>query len=284
MSDTILVTAGNIGDSVVDSLLRKGRKVRIAVRKKQPNPVWDAGGAEQVEFDYARPDTMARAFDGVGAYFSLSPLIQNFFEGALQALTAAKRAGVRRVVRSSALGAAEDGLTFPRWHRVVETALEQSGMAYTILQPTAFMQNYLYYAGSIKQDGKFYAPYGSAKASFIDARDIGEAAAVALTESGHKGKTYRLTGSEAVSSAETATILSEVLGKTVNYVPVSQADAKNAMASMGMPPWMVDGMAELNQVTEQGSLAQVEPGIAQLLGRPPRTFRQFARDFRSAFI
>jgi len=80
MSGTLLVTGGTVGTSVVEGLSKKGKKVRVAVCKKQPNPSWESAGVEQVEFDYAKPDTLSRAFDGVEAYFFLSPMIQNLVE------------------------------------------------------------------------------------------------------------------------------------------------------------------------------------------------------------
>jgi uncharacterized protein YbjT (DUF2867 family) len=283
-TETILVTSGNIGDSVVEGLTRKGKRVRAAVRKKQPNAVWDKAGVEQVEFDYAKPETLARAFEGVDAYFSLSPLIENLSETGIQSIEAAKGAGVRLVVRASVLGAAEDGITFPRWHRAVEKALEGSGMAYTILQPTSFMQNYLFSAGTIKKEGKFYAPLGNSKTSLVDARDIAEAAVAALTEPGHHGKKYKITGGEAISAAEIAQTISAAIGKPVQYVAVSLSDARASMLGSGMPLWMVDGMSELYDISAQGWLAGIEPDFEHLVGRKPRTFRQFAEDFRSQFV
>lgn len=284
MSGTILVTGGTIGDSVVDGLAKMGKKVRVTTFIKQPRPAWDSIGIEQVEVDYARPDTLDRAFDGVEAYFSVSPLIQNLVETGVQAVNAAKRAGVRHIVRSSVLGAADDAITFPRWHRAVEKVVEESGIAYTILQPTAFMQNVLFYAGSIKKDGKFYSAQGDAKASLVDARDIADAAVIALTENGHDGKKYKITGGEAISNFDIAKALSEATGASIEYVPVSDHAAKQSMLGMGMPGWMVDGMMELNQIMVRGWLAGIEPGFEELMGRKPRTIRQFAQDFRTAFV
>jgi len=284
MSGTILVTGGNVGNWVVEGLSKKGKTVRVTVLKKQSNQAWDSAGVEQVEFDYTKPDTLDRAFDGVETYFSLSPLIQNLAETGIQAVHAARRAGVQRIVRSSVLGAADDAITFPRWHRAVEKAVEESGMAYTILQPTGFMQNYLLYANSIKKEQRFYAAQGDSKASLVDARDIADAAVLVLAEPRHTGKKYKITGGEAISNIDIANTLSEVIGKPVQYVSVSDDDAEKAMQGIGMPPWMVEGMTELNHIMVQGWLAGIETDFEKLLGRKPRTFRQFAQDFRAAFV
>ncbi len=284
MAGVILVTSGTIGNSVVESLAQKGCSVRVTVRERAPNPAWDNSGVAQAEFDYAKPETMARAFEGVEAYFFVSPLIQNLAETGIQTVMAAKKAGVKRIVRSSVLGAADNGITFPRWHRAVERALEESGLAYTILQPTAFVQNYLLYSDSIKKDGKFYAPLADSKTALIDTRDIAAAAVLALTEPGHDGKTYKLTGGEALSSGEIAAILSDVTGKPVQYVAISQDDARKSMLEMGMPSWMAEGMTELNQIAARGWLAGIEPDLERLLGRKQRSFRQFAQDYRAVFV
>jgi uncharacterized protein YbjT (DUF2867 family) len=172
VAGTYLVTAGNIGNSVIEGLLARGKKIHTAVLKKQPNAIWDAAGVEQIEFDYARPETLKRAFDGVEAYFCLSPLIQNLAETGIQAVEVAKQAGVRRIV-------------------------EASGISYTILQPMAFMQNYLLFAGTIrnyKERGALLCPSGRRKAPYVDTRDIADVAMLALTESGHTSKKYRITG------------------------------------------------------------------------------------------
>ena len=118
----------------------------------------------------------------------------------------------------------------------------------------------------------------------VDARDIAAAAVVALTESGHEGKKYKITGAEAISNLDISDALSDATGRSVRYVPVFDVDAKKAMLGMGMPPWIVEGMTELNQAMVKSWLAGIEKGFELFLGRKLRTFRQFARDFRSAFV
>jgi len=283
MSGTILVTGGTIGDFVVDGLTKKGKKVRVTTYKNQSKAAWAAAGIEQAEFDYTRPETLARAFEGIESYFSVSPLIQELSEAGIEAVNAAKKAGIRRIVRSSALGAASNPVTFGRWHFAVEQAIEASGLSYTILQPNAFMQNYFGFADSIKKQRKFYAPLADSKMSLVDARDMADAAVVVLTEPGHESKKYKITGGEAISSEESAAALTEVLRKSVEYVAVSNDQAKSAMAGMGMPAWMIDGFLELYQLAVDGWLSAVIPDLEKLLGRKPRTFLQFCRDFPSSF-
>jgi uncharacterized protein YbjT (DUF2867 family) len=284
MSGTILVTGGTIGDFVVDGLTKKGRKVRVTTYKKQAKPVWDDAGIEQVEVDYAKPETLARAFEGMESYFSVSPMIRELSETGIQAVDAARKAGVRRIVRSSVLGAASNSVTFARWHFAVEQAVEASGLSYTILQPTSFMQNYFGFADSIKKQGKFYAPLADSRMSLVDARDIADAAVVVFTEPGHESRKYKITGGQAISSQDSAVALAEALAKPVKYVAVSNDQARSAMAGMGMPAWMVDGFLELYRLAVDGRLSAVIPDLEKLVGRKPRTFRQFSEDFRAAFV
>lgn len=283
MSETILVTSGNIGNAVIEGLLRKGKKVRVTTFGKQPDLSWKEAGVEQVPFDFARPETLEHAFDGIEAYFSVSPLIRNLAATGVQSIKEAKRAGVKRIVRSSILGAADDSITFPRWHRTVEREIEESGIKFTILQPTALMQNFLLYRDSICKEGKFYASLADAKVAWLDARDVAEAAVIALTESGHESKHYKLTGSKAISYPEIANIFAEEIGRPAEYVAISHEDAKKSMLAMGTPGWMIDGITEVNQISAQGRLAGVEPDLAQLLGREPCSFQQFLRDSRGVF-
>ena len=284
MSGTILVAGGTIGKFVVDGLTKKGKKVRVSTYKKQAKPSWGAAGIEQVEVDYTRPETLARAFEGIESYFSVSPLIQELSEMGIEAVNAARKAGVRRIVRSSVLGATTNSVTFGRWHFDVEKAIEASRLSFTILQPISFMQNYFGFADSIKKQGKFYAPLANSRMSLVDARDIADAAVVVLTEPGHESKKYKITGGEAISSQESAMALSEVLAIPVEYVAVSNDQAKGAMAGMGMPVWMVDGFLELYQLAADDWLSAVIPDLEKLLGLKPRTFRQFSQDFRAAFV
>ena len=154
MSGTILVTGGTIGKFVVDGLTEKGKKVRVSTYKKQAKPSWGATGIEQVEVDYTKPETLVRAFEGIESYFSVSPLIQELSETGIEAANAARKAGVRRIVRSSVLGAATNSVTFGRWHFDVEKAIEASGLSFTILLPTSFMQNYFGFARFDQEAGK----------------------------------------------------------------------------------------------------------------------------------
>lgn len=282
----VVGATGNIGSPVVAQLIEKGYKPRAIVRKQKPNAEWDAAGVEQMVADVADKESLAQAFAGADAVFSVSPLVQNLVELGQTTVDAATAAGVRQIVRSSAQGASLDSpITMGRWHGAVETAIEDSGLEFTIVQPASFFQNYLGYADTIKSQNAFYVPQGDAKVSLIDARDIAAVAVAALTEDGkHHGQKYAVTGGESLSNNDIARILSDVSGRTINYVDVPEDQARQQMLDSKMPDWMVAMVMELNGISKAGYVAEVRSTVADVTGRKPITFQQFAEENRAAFV
>lgn len=279
----ILVNSGNIGDSAIDSLVSSGEKVRVAVRTIRENPVWQRAGVEQVVFDFAKPDTLKKAFEGIDTYVSISPLIEDLVETSGMAFEFAKNAGVKKIVRSSAMGASEKAqIDLGKWHGQAETSLKGLGIAYSIIQPASFMQNYLMYKDSIKTEGKFYAPLGDGKASLVDVREVGRAMALLARSQEHNGKTFVATGSESVSCSDIANIFSETFKYPVKFVDIPESAAAESMKKMGMPAWLIKCLSELNQVTKAGYVAGVSPDLKQLLGKST-TMREFAVDYAKVF-
>ncbi len=170
MTNNILITGatGHIGSQVAEELIRQKVPFKVLVRSRQNKPIWEKAGVEQVKGDFNDLGSLEKAFKGVDKLFSLTPLVENLVELGINAVHAAKKAGVKHIVRSSALRAGENATTFPKWHWEVEKAIEASGMDYTIIRPYMFMQNYLRYAPTIKNQNAFYAPLGEAKVSYID--------------------------------------------------------------------------------------------------------------------
>src|SRR5258708_2871820 len=174
----------------------------------------------------------------------VAPFTPNGVEQSQILIDAARAAGVKHVVKLSvtrSLG----GITVGRWHAAIDAALKNSGMAWTILLPGGFMQNFVGNSAP-RPDGGIYAPVGNAKAAFIDTRDIAAVAVKALTESGHEGKEYTLTGSADVSYTDAAAIMSEVSGRQILFVDVPEAAARQAMLGAHMPEWLVNVILELH--------------------------------------
>lgn len=277
----ILVTGatGKVGTQAVKALLARKEKVRVLARDPAKARTALGKDVEVVEGDLGRPWQLDAAMKGVDKVFLLTSggldqawLAHNIIESA-------KKAGVKHVVKMSAIGSAPDAMVqLGRQHAAVEAELKASGLAWTILQPNFFMQNVLVSADSIKKDGAFYGPYGTAKAAVIDAVDIGEVAAVALTQAGHAGKTYVLTGGEALSQADIAERVGKALGRTVKYVEVPPDAARASMIGGGMSGSFADDMVALGYVWAQGWASAVTPDTQNVLGRAPRTYADFLKD------
>ena len=280
----ILITPGNIGDYVAMQLASKGYRVRVLVREVLKDSPWNALRVEQVVGDLRSIDSLAPAFQGVAKFFSVSPFVEDLAQLGLNSIEAAKRAGVKHIVRASAMGAADDSaITAPRLHSQVERALASSGIAYTALRPNAFMQNYLGQAAGIKSQGAFYLPQRDSKISLVDARDIAAMAVRALTEPGHEGKTYTVTGPEAISNDEVAEKMSMQLGRKITYVDVTDEQAADSMRAWGMDDWAVGVMIELMQAARSGYMAAISPDAQNVLKRPPASFDQFLKDHLPIF-
>ncbi|MDX5348063.1 MAG: SDR family oxidoreductase [Hymenobacteraceae bacterium] len=288
MQDTILVTGatGTVGSQVVRELSNYEGHVRAGVHsiikgeklKQYPD-------TSIVELDCNRPETFEAAFTGVTKLFLLTPFAEDQVEMAKHLVDAAKKAGVKHIVRLSASGAgSENGIQLGRWHREAEQYIEQSGIAYTFLRPASYMQNFVnYMAHTIANEGKIYMPLGEGKVNYIDVRDIGAVAAVTLTQPGHENKVYELTGPEALSIKEIAEIISEELGKQVEYIDVPEDAARQSMLQAHMPEKLVSAMLELYAVAKAGHTATVNDTVHKITGRQPHTFREFVRDCHKQF-
>ncbi|MGE0094219.1 MAG: SDR family oxidoreductase [Alphaproteobacteria bacterium] len=280
----VIGATGNIGSEVTRQLGAKGAGVRALVRDKAKAEAVLGTKVQLVAGDLSRPETVAAAMDGADKLFLVTPLHLDQIAMKSVAIQAAKLAGVKHIVMSTGIGAGPDaGVEIGRWHGKNQEEVKATGVAYTFLQPTFFMQNMLMFAGTIREQGAFFMPLGDSKVSWVDARDIAQVGVVALTEAGHENKEYPITGGEAVSCAEMAAILSDVLGKGVNYVDVPLAAAKEGMMSAGMPEKLADMMNELYALGPAGHLAYVADTVEAVTGRRPRTFRQFAEDHATSF-
>lgn len=280
MSNTILVTGatGNVGSQVVQQLVASGIMPRVAVRSMNKAESLKKAGAEPVEMDLERPETVQSALTGVDKVFLVSPFVPNMVELTAILIEAAKRANVQQIVKLSAL--AQPGIALSKWHSEMENAITSSNIPFTFLRPNGFMQNFVNaMAETIKSDNAFYLNAGDGKVSFVDTRDIASVAVAALITSGHEGQSYTITGAEALSHAESASILSQVLGRTINYIDVPEDVVRQGMQGAGMPEPTVNALLELYASYKAGQSATVSPVVEQVTGKQPISFEQFAKDY-----
>lgn len=278
---TIVVfgATGTIGRHVVETLKnRPSVTVRPAVRKESVAKLPGASNVNPVAFDWDNDADYDAAVKGADKVFLLTPVSEHSVAYGQKAVAAAKKAGVQHIVKISVAGAEyEPGIALGRMHREVEKAIEASGIAYTHLRPNCFADNWLSYWRP-DASGVVYLPFGDGKVAYIDAKDVGEAAAHVLTTSGHENKAYVLSGEQALTAGEALRALGEASGRSFRYVDVPPEAARDAMLKQGAPVWMVDGFLELFALVKMGALASTESHTRVALGKAPRTFLAFAKD------
>ena len=278
----ILVTgaSGTVGSELLKELISAGESVRAGYRTRPPT----LSGVQPLRIDLATGEGLDAAVDGVDAVFLLAGEMEDQAAGEIRVVEAAKRAGVKRLVKQSVFAAEGEAYSFARIHRRIERAVEASGIAYTFLRPGSFMQNFVTYQGeTIRTENAFYLPCGDAREAFVDARDIDGVAARALTRDGYEGKAYDLLGPEALTYGDAAAKLSAALGRTVNYVSVPEAEFKKAMIGTGLPEPSVDRLVDLYRFIREEHPPTQSTAIKDVTGRDPISFDQFAHDYADAW-
>lgn len=280
----ILVTGatGNTGRAIVDALADRGAPVRAMVRSEADRGKFPAG-AEVVIADFNDAAAVAAALQGAERAYLVTPSSEQAEEQQKRFADLAAKAGTSHLVVLSQLGSQQDSpVRFLRYHAAVEEHVRDLGIGYTFLRPNLFFQGLLMFARSISAEGRFYAPIGDAAVSAVDVRDIAAVAAVALTEPGHEGATYTLTGPEAITHAQIAAALRDAVGRTVSFVDVPPQAFAGSITGL-LPPWQADGLLEDYAHYRRGEAAAVSPVIAEITGAPARGIEQFARDYAAAF-
>ena len=282
----ILVTGstGLIGSEVLRRLSQTGAPVRALTRdmkkaRQMPGVTWVGG-------DLGKPETLPEAFAGTKTLFLLTHYLEDMVQLQHNAIAAARAAGVNHVVKVSAFAASDHSKApIGRWHHQVEKDLEASGLAWTFLRPHHFMQNLLAQAEYVRKDGVVYSASGDGKIPYVDGRDVGAVAAVILANPDpHRGKTYVLTGSEAISYRQAAGIISSVIGKPVRFVDESPDEARARRVREGIPPSVIESILAIGAYQRAGGkTVTITSTIADLTGRPPLTVAEFVREHASAF-
>jgi uncharacterized protein YbjT (DUF2867 family) len=274
----ILVTGatGNAGGGVVNGLLELGADVRAAVRPGSEADLPD--GVEAAEVDLNDPNSVLAAVRGTTAAFLLSG-----YEGIDGSLPQLADAGVDRVVLLSSSGAPSGDLdnAVARYHILSERAVRDSGLPWTFLQPNSFMSNALRWLPQLENGDVVRGPFGEIAISTIHPDDLGAVAARALTTADHEGRTYRLSGPEALRPAEQVAILAKYSGRDLSFEGQSDEVARAEMEGQ-MPKEYVDAFF---QFFREGLIDEttVHPTVEQVTGREPRSFEEWAEEHADAF-
>ncbi len=273
---SILITgaSGNVGREVAKCLTQKNIPFLVTTHRQEE------ASAEKVYFDIEQAGTFLPVLEGVEKLFLIRPpQISDAKRYFLPLVQAAKQQGVKHIVFLSVLGV--ENIKFVP-HAKIEQYIRESGIPYTFLRPSFFTQNIVNQHGDeLRNDNTLYVPAGKGKTSFIDVRDIGEVAAKCLTEYGHRNHAYTLTGSEALTYYDVAKIFSEETGHTITYAHPTLWQFRKHMLAKGISSAYVNVMSVIYLTTMLGLAKQITPELATLLGRAPRTVREYAHDYRA---
>lgn len=278
MAQTILVTgvSGLIGRRLVPRLLGKGAVVRTASRANA-----------DVRFDWNEPGTYEAALAGIDAVYLVPPaMVEDASRAVVSFLEHVKAAGVRRVVAVSSLG-----ISFPTeppasGRRRFEAAVMESGLAWTLLRPSGFMQNFSegFLLPAIRHAGAIASAAGHGAVPFVDADDIAEVAVESLLGDGHAGNTYAITGPKAITFAEAAAVIAKAAQRKIDYHPVEESVMAGMMRDAGIPDDYAAMLLRDQHAIREGAAVDVADTLERICGRPPRPFAEFVRQAKQVWF
>jgi uncharacterized protein YbjT (DUF2867 family) len=277
----LVTTAGKVGTEAARSLILRGAPVRVLVRDLGKARALADAGAEVAVGDLDVPTSIDEAMAGVTAVVLVSPAVP---AQELNVVASAARAGVGHVVKASSKASADSPIARRRGQAEIEAGLAASGLPHTLLRSNAYMQNVLALAPAIAATSAFGSAAGKGRVGLVDARDVGAVAAeIAVSPASHAGQTYRLTGPELISNYDVAAVLSELLGRTITYTELSFDENRDAMIKAGVPAPIAQMNAQAFSLTADGDAEWLTEDVPAILGRPARSFEQFAADHAAAF-
>jgi uncharacterized protein YbjT (DUF2867 family) len=282
MTKKVLVTGatGSIGGQLAPRLAAYGDlEVRAFVRDEGKAANLKAAGAELAVGTFENGEAVRAALDGIDTVVLITAPNPNAADQALTVLNAAKAAGVRKIVRVSALKAAVDGPTDnTRQHGRTDDAIQSSGLTYVILRPHFFMQNLFFAAQTVANDGTMYWGMGDGKLGMIDVRDIVDCVEKCVVSDAYDNQVFNPTGPESISFQDSARSLTEIMGKQVNYVPVPLEAVEQSIREMGMGDWFAKVMRDYSKAYSENWGDFATDDVQRITGQPARSFDAFARE------
>lgn len=271
-------STGTIGSEVVRQLAARGEKVRALTR--DPAQAEVPAGVEAVRGHHRDRASVTAAMEGAQAAFLIGTFGPDDADHDRGLVEAARAAGVRRIVKLSALGTGDPAVgPFSTWHLPGEQAVRDSGLEWTILRPTTFASNTLAWASAVREGAPVPNTSGDGKQGLVDPRDVAAVAVEALLSGRHTGRTYTLTGPETLSVPEQVEVLADALGHPVERHDLSAAEAREGIRAMGID----EAFADAADYIRDGGVDIVTEDVREVLHRPARTYREWAQDHKSAF-
>ncbi len=277
----ILVTAGKVGSETVRLLRERDVPVRVLVRDPAKAAALAEAGAEIAKGDLDVPAAIDDAMTGVSAVVLVSPAVP---AQELNVVASAARAGTGHVVKATSKASADSPIARRRWQAEIEAGLAASGIPHTLLRSNAYMQNVLALAPAIAKTSSFGSAAGKGRSGLVDARDVAAVAAeIAASPAAHAGQTYWLTGPGLISNYDVAAVLSKLLGRTITYRELTVEENTETMIRAGVPEQIAQMNAQAFSMAAGGDAEWLTEDVPSLLGRPARSFQQFANDYAAAF-
>ena len=283
----ILITGatGRTGSHAARELAARGLHVRALVRNPAKAATLAASGVELVTGDAGDADSLRAAMQGVRKVAVIFPNGEQQLALEKRVVDAAVTAGVEHVLKISSMESLPTARNpTHRVHWESEEYIRASGVAWTMVRPSFYMQNFLSNAATIKAEGKFYYPFGDkGAAALTDSRDAGFFAAHCLATTGHENKSYDVTSPDKLSFHEIAAVFSRELGRQIDYVPQDPAAYKAYLGKFLASRWHLDAVCDIFAEVAAGYVVEPTNVFKQITGRDPVTLAQFVRDYRAVF-
>jgi len=278
MNKNIFVTAstGNIGSQIVKNLTTQNISFVAGVNSSDV-------GNNQMYINFDDEESLVSAFSGFKTVFLLFPMQAKMVDWAKNAVSAAKAANVKHLVRSSGAGAdSKSDFFMPHIQGTIDDIIRNSGIAYTLTKPASFMQNFVNYFSHDIKNGVVYQPVGNGKMGWVDVRDIAAVnTQILIHPDQYINQELTITGNENLSYAESLQLISETMNKDISFVDVPAEKAIAAMKEYRMPQFNIDMLSSLNQIIKAGYAEGVTSTVQDITGKTPISFKQFALDHQS---
>ena len=282
----ILLTGatGKTGSATAIELSNLKVPFRALIRSEEKRDEIEALGGEVIIGSAENRETIEQAMMGIEKLLIILPNCENQLEMEMQLVDSAKAEGVKQIVYMSSVEADEECTSpIPKLHWDTEVYIKDSGLQWTMIKPNFYMQNFIGSAKTIVEQNKFFLPMSDGKTGMIDTRDVGKVIAKVLSEEGHEGQSYQITGPETLSFYNVAEKFSSVLKREVLYVDMPMDAYKNILSQFLTNQWHLDSVIDLFAGIAEGGIEYNTDTFEELIGTPPRSLEDFIEEHRNLY-
>ena len=282
----ILLTGatGKTGSATAIELSNLNVPFRALIRSEEKRGEIEALGGEVIIGSAEDRENIDQAMIGIEKLLIILPNCENQLEMEMQLVDSAKAEGVQHIVYMSSVEADEECISpIPKLHWDTEVYIRSSGMQWTMIKPNFYMQNFVGSAKTIIEQNKFFLPMSEGRTGMIDTRDVGKVIAKVLSEEGHEGQSYQITGPEILSFYDVAEKFSSVLRREVLYVDMPMDAYKNILSQFLTNQWHLDSVIDLFGGIAEGGIEYKTDTFEELIGTPPRSLEDFIEEHRDLY-